>query len=164
MPTTFLKGDILHEASEGTGPRALAFGADCDGTMDTGIAVAVRQRWPAFAEAYRAHCAGGKFQLGDVFAWRPEGESHLIVYAMGLQSAGAKPKISTFERAALAVVSRTEADGVQRVLLPRIGAGKNGLDWVRVKRILTEISRGKAANLVVYEQFVRQAPPTPTDG
>lgn len=164
MPTTFLKGDILHEASEGTGPRALAFGADCAGTMDAGIAVAIRQRWPALADAYRAHCSDAKFQLGDVFAWRPEGEGDLVIYALGLQSGGAKPKLSAFERAARALVSRAEADGVQRVLLPRFGAGKDGLDWLRVKRILTDISRGQPVNLVVFEQFIRQAPPTPADG
>src|SRR5882672_10229960 len=109
--------------------------------MSAGIAVAVRQRWPEFADAYRAHCADNKFQLGDVFTWRPGGEGDLVIYALGLQSGGAKPKISTLERATRAMIERAPADGVQAVLFPRIGAGKNGLDWLRVKRILTEIGR-----------------------
>ena len=52
MPTNFVKGDLLHEAAEGAGPRALVFPADCSGAMDQGIAVAIRQRWPAFAAAF----------------------------------------------------------------------------------------------------------------
>lgn len=159
MPTTFVKSDILEEAMTRTEPRALVFGADCTGTMDAGIAVAVRQRWPELAEAFRAHCANGKFQLGNVFAWRPGGEGNLVIFALGLQSGGGKSKISTLERAMRTLMERVQAEGLQFVLAPRLGAGKNGLDWVRVKRILGEITRGTPVNLVVFEQFVRKTAP-----
>jgi len=57
------------------------------------------------------------------------------------------------------MMERLEAEGIQAVLFPRIGAGKNGLDWLRVKRILTEIGRATTVALVVFEQFVRKVPP-----
>jgi O-acetyl-ADP-ribose deacetylase (regulator of RNase III) len=152
MPTTFIKGDIFAEAAERTGPRALAFGADCAGTMDAGIAVAFRQRWPALAEAYRVRCEGGRMQLGDLFAWR---DGDLFVYALGLHRDGKKPKVSIFERALSAMIARATEDGVTTVLLPRFGAGKNGMDWTRVKRVLSNAGAAPL-ELVVFEQFIRR--------
>jgi O-acetyl-ADP-ribose deacetylase (regulator of RNase III) len=154
MPTTFVKGDLFEDSKDVPPPRAFAFAADCSGTMDKGISVAFRKRWPALAEAYHARAAGGKMQLGDVFAWR-EGDD--IVYALGIQSGDKKPKVSTLSRALAAMVARASSDGVVRIALPRIGAGKGGIDRVRVKKVLTEVGDTTPIALVVFEQFVRGA-------
>ena len=39
--------------------------------------------------------------------------------------------------------------------VPRVGAGKDGLEWLRVKSILVKVANDKPVTLVVYEQFVR---------
>lgn len=155
MPTTFVKGDLFQDAETARPPRALAFAADCSGSMEKGIAVAFAKRWPALAEAYRERAAGGKMQLGDVFAWRHGDE---IVYVLGIQRGEKKPKVSTLARAVEAMVAHAIKDGVSRVALPRLGAGKGGIDRVRVKRVLTEIGGATPVALVVFEQFVRAAP------
>jgi O-acetyl-ADP-ribose deacetylase (regulator of RNase III) len=154
MPANFVKGDILEEAAQSTGTRALAFGADCAGTMESGIAVAIRQRWPALAEAFQAHASSGKMQLGDVFAWR---EGDLVVYALGIQKGGAKPKISSVERALRTAIERADAERIPRVLFPRVGGGKSGLDWARLKRVIGELAAEKPLDVVVFEQFVRKS-------
>jgi O-acetyl-ADP-ribose deacetylase (regulator of RNase III) len=153
MPANFVKGDILDEASQSTGPRALAFAADCAGTMNRGIAAALKSRWPALAEAFAAHASSGKMQLGDVFEWR---DGDLRVYALGVQKGGAKPKVSSVERSLRSALERAAADGVVRLLVPRIGGGKTGLDWTRVKRVITEASSERPIDVVVFEQFVRK--------
>lgn len=153
MPANFVKGDILDEASQATGLRALAFAADCAGTMDSGIAVALKNKWPALAEAFGAHAAGGKMQLGDVFVWR---DGDLFVYALGVQKGTAKPKISSVERALRGAIERATTDAVVRVLMPRIGGGKTGLDWTRVKRVITDVAAEKPIDVVVFEQFIRK--------
>jgi O-acetyl-ADP-ribose deacetylase (regulator of RNase III) len=158
MPTVLVKGDIFDD--EGVpAPRAYAFGAETSGAMDRGVAIAFGKRWPALAAAFAARCAGGKMQLGDVFAWRGEDDKGaVVVYALGIQRAGAKPKVSTLERALRAMLARAPEDGVSRIALPRVGAGKGGLDWSRVKRVLAELGESSAVSLVVFEQFVRGAP------
>ena len=152
MPTTFVKGDLFEDAENAPPPRAFAFAADTSGAMDKGVAVAFRKRWPALAEAYRARSEGGKMQLGDVFAWR---EGDVIVYALAIQQGEKKPKVSTLARAVDAMLSRAASDNVVRIALPRIGAGKGGIDRIRVKRVLTEAGEKSAISLVVFEQFVR---------
>lgn len=153
MPANFVKGDILDEASQSTGPRALAFAADCAGTMRSGIAVALKNRWPALADAFGAHASSGKMQLGDVFEWR---DDDLRVYALGVQKGSAKPKVSSVERSLRAALDRAAADGVVRLLMPRIGGGKTGLDWTRVKRVITEVAAERPIDVVVFEQFIRK--------
>jgi len=94
-------------------------------------------------------------QLGEVFGWR---EGDVIVYALAIQQGEKKPKVSTLARAVDAMLARAVADGASRIALPRIGAGKGGIDRVRVKRVLTEAGEKSPITLVVYEQFIRSTP------
>lgn len=152
MPVTFVKGDLFEDAKDSPPPRAFAFAADTSGAMDKGIAVAFGKRWPALAEAYRAHAEGGKMQLGDVFTWR---EGDVIVYALAIHQGEKKPKVSTLARAVDAMLARALGDGALRIALPRVGAGKGGIDPVRVKRVLTDAGEKSPVTLAVFEQFVR---------
>jgi O-acetyl-ADP-ribose deacetylase (regulator of RNase III) len=156
MPTTFLAGDIFHMAEAGEtsmSGRALAFAADCSGMMTEGIAVAFKKRWPEMAEAFAKHCEGGKMQLGDVFVWQQPGG--ITVYAVGMQKGKDKAKFANFERAMTSVLARTEGDKVQSVLMSRIGAGKDAVDWTRAKKFLTELGAGNPVQFIVFEKFVR---------
>ncbi len=146
MPTELVKGDLFEDAG-----KAYAFGADCDGTMDAGVAVAFKKRFPEFAKAV----ASAALEPGDVFAWN---EGGVTIYALGLTRGGKKPKVSTLERALRAMIDRAAADGVARVALPRLGGGKSGLDAARVKRVLDELGSTTTVMLAVYEQFVRTKP------
>jgi O-acetyl-ADP-ribose deacetylase (regulator of RNase III) len=154
MSTTFVKGDLFEDGVKDVAPpHAFAFAADCSGAMTKGIAIAFRKRWPAFADAYQAHAAAKKVQLGEVFPWR---DGEVVVYALGIQQGEKKPKVSTLARALDAMIAMAVKDGVTRIALPRIGAGKGGIDRVRVKKVLTEIGdKSPAVSLVVFEQFIR---------
>lgn len=167
MPTTFVKGDLFEDSAAGAAGshRALAFGADCSGSMGSGIAVAFKKRFGAFAEAFAAHGASGKMQLGDVFHWNAasgasaaegaDAKGDVVVYALGIQHGDKKPKVSIIERAVATMVGRALGDGVTRIALPLVGAGKDGVDRVRLKRVLAEVGGASAVDLVVFEQFVR---------
>ena len=120
--------------------------------MNAGISVALKKQWPAFAEAFLAHGASGKMQLGDIFAWR---DGDVAIYALGIQKGDAKPRFSSFERALLSAIEYGTAEGVHAILLPRLAGGKSGLDWTRVKKLLTDVGTGSTTQLIVFEKFVR---------
>jgi O-acetyl-ADP-ribose deacetylase (regulator of RNase III) len=150
MPTKFTKGDIF----ETNGLRAFAFGSNTDGSMDAGIAVAMKKRWPKLAEAYAAHCKSGTPQLGDVFVWS---DDDITVFALAISQGTGAPRLTALSQALEKMfVLATEAK-VERIGLPRIGAGKakSGLDWTRVRKMLAEISVRRSLRLEVFEQFVR---------
>jgi len=151
MPTALIKGDIF----EAEGIQAYAFGANTDGTMDAGIAIAMKKRWPALAEALAAHAADGKLALGDVFTWS---DAERTVFALAIQQGDKKPSLSALTRAIRRMLTLAAEAKIKRVGVPRIGAGPQGLDWTRVRKMLGEISVGQAVRLDVFEQFVRNKP------
>lgn len=151
MTTTFMKGDLFEDgADDGGRAHGFAFGADASGSLGQGIAVAFAKRWPAFAEAFRA----AKHEIGDVFTF-DAGEG-VFVYALVLGRGEQKPKVSALTRALDAMLAKATADGVHRIAMPSVGAGKGGIDPVRVKRVLSEAGGKTPISLVVFEQFVRR--------
>ncbi len=153
MPTTFAKGDLF--ATEDV--RAYAHGANCAGAMDSGVSAAFKRRFPAMFEEYALRCSDGRFKLGDVFVW---GEGDFVVYTMGIQEHWKKrPKLAALARALDKTVALAARSGVERIALPRLGAGVGGLDWPRVRKVLTEVGAETDIELRVFEQFVRHKPP-----
>jgi len=149
MPTTFVKGDLF----ETPGIRAYAHGCNCAGAMGAGIAVAFKKRWPRMFEEYAVRCADGRFRLGDVFVWN---EGEVVVYNLATQEHWkTKARLPALKVAAKKMVELAAAVGVERIGLPRIGAGLGGLEWGRVKSLLGEIGEQTPVTLVVFEQFVR---------
>jgi O-acetyl-ADP-ribose deacetylase (regulator of RNase III) len=151
MPVIFTKGDIFHI----DGLRAYAHGCDCAGGMDAGVSVAFKKKWPRMFDEYRVLCEARRFGLGDVFAWS-EGDE--VVYTLGIQQQAAKkPKMSALTKSLKTMADLAQKAGIDRVGLPRIGAAKGGLDWPRVKKILSEVGQETTVTFVVFEQFIRSA-------
>jgi len=153
MPAIFEKGDLFHT----DGLRTYAHGCDCAGQMDKGVAVAFKKKWPLMYEEYRARCQDGRFRLGDVFAWN-EGEE--VVYSLGIQEQSTqKAKIPALTKSLKTMADLAKGAGIDRVALPRIGTGQGGLDWPRVKKVLSDVGRETSVTFVVFEQFIRSATP-----
>jgi O-acetyl-ADP-ribose deacetylase (regulator of RNase III) len=149
MPVIFTKGDVFNTE----GIRAYAQGCNCAGTMDAGVAVAYKKRFPRMFEEYQARCADGRLSLGDVFVWSEGDET---VYNLAIQEHWkAKTKIPALTRALGKMIELATAAGVAQIGVSRIGVGLGGLDWPRVKKILGEAGDGAPLTLVVFEQFQR---------
>jgi O-acetyl-ADP-ribose deacetylase (regulator of RNase III) len=149
MPAIFSKGDIFHT----DGLRAYANGCDCAGSMDAGVSVAFKKKFPAMFDEYSQRCTEHRFKLGEVFTWTEGDET---VYCLGIQQqSNEKPRAAALTKALTTMVGLAEAAGIEQVGLPRIAAGQTGLDWPRVKKILTEVGAQTSVTLVVFEQFIR---------
>jgi O-acetyl-ADP-ribose deacetylase (regulator of RNase III) len=161
MPTTFVKGDLFNT----DGIRAYAHGCNCAGAMDAGVAAQFKKRWPRMFDEYAARCADGRFHLGDVFVWN---EDDVTVYNLAIQEHWkAKARLPALKKALLHAVGLAAAAGIERIGVPRIGAGLGGLDWSRVRSVLEQAGGAAGAavvpgatgvttvTLVVFEQFVR---------
>jgi O-acetyl-ADP-ribose deacetylase (regulator of RNase III) len=152
MPASFTEGDLF--AAEGI--RAWAHGCNCAGAMGAGIAVEFKRRFPRMFDEYRLRCADGRFGLGDVFVWS-EGER--TVYNLGTQEHWRKKaQLPALTRAVGRMVSLAEKSGIDRVALPRIGAGLGGLDWPKVRTVLKDAGDSTRVELVVFERYIPRAP------
>ena len=153
MPALFVKGDIFADETI----RAYAHGCNCAGAMGAGIAIEFKRRWPRMFDEYVARCADRRFALGDVFVWS-EGEH--TIYNLGTQAHWRKKaQIPALAKSLTKMLELASHAGIERVGLPRIGAGLGGLDWTRVKKIIAEIAAGSTVTMVVFEQFVRERTP-----
>src|SRR5580692_4205958 len=131
MPADFTKGDLF--AAEDL--RAYAHGCNCAGAMGAGIAIEFKRRWPRMFEEYRTRCEDGRFGLGDVFVWT-EGEH--TIFNLGTQEHWRKKaQISALVRSLEKMCGLATSAGIERIGLPRIGAGLGGLDWTRVKKVIS---------------------------
>ncbi len=149
MPATFIKGDLFNTE----GLHAYALGSNARGTMDGGVAVAFKKRWPKLAAALSARAAEGSLKLGDAVAFS---EGDKTVYALILQEDETKKaKLASLTKAVNRLVELAAQGSVARVGLFHPGTGRAGLEWPRVKRILQEIGAGTDVTLVIFEQFVR---------
>jgi O-acetyl-ADP-ribose deacetylase (regulator of RNase III) len=149
MPTTFTKGDIFNTQ----GLTVYAHGCNCAGAMDSGVAVAFKKRFPQAFEEYRKRCEDGRFSLGDVFVWSDE---KVTVYHLAIQEHWkTKTKMPALVRALGRMIEAAEKSGIKRIAMPRVGAGLGGLEWHRVRDILTELGSKTMIEIVVFEQFVR---------
>jgi O-acetyl-ADP-ribose deacetylase (regulator of RNase III) len=153
VPTIFTKGDLL-----GTSDLdAYAQGCSCTGALDVGVGVAFKKRWPGMAEEFLALCADKRFHLGDVFVWI-EGKN--TIYNLGLQENWKeRARLAALTKAVRRMVELAVPAGVTRIGLPRIGTGLGGLEWLRVKSVLTEIGAETPVELRVFEQFIRARQP-----
>ncbi len=150
MPTIFIEGDIFADPSL----PAYAFGCTTQGKLDAGIAVAFKKRFPRLEDEYGTLCSEGRFHLGDTFVF-VDGEK--TVYGLALQAHWkARAKLAALERSMARVVELATNAHVTRIGIPRIGTGLGGLEWLRVKSVLTKVSEGSRVELVVFEKFVRE--------
>jgi O-acetyl-ADP-ribose deacetylase (regulator of RNase III) len=149
MPVLFTKGDLFST----DGVRAYGHGCNSAGAMGAGIAIEFKRRFPRMFDEYAARCADGRFGLGDVFMWSEGDET---VYNLGTQEHWRKKaQLPALAKSLRKMVELAENAGVERIGLPRIGAGLGGLDWMRVKRVLEEVGKETKVSLIVFEQFIR---------
>lgn len=147
MPTAFLKGDLF----AASGLNAFAHGCNCAGAMGKGIALEFRKRFPKMYAEYRERCAHGQFNLGDVFVWIEEG---VTVFNLGTQKSWrTKADLIAVKTALASMIRLAEQTGIQRVGLPKIGAGLGGLAWEDVRSELVRLGDATRVELVVFVEY-----------
>jgi len=154
MPTSFVTGDLFAAKDI----FAFAHGCNCAGAMGKGIAVEFKRRFPEMFREYKERCLDGRFQLGDVFVWK---KSRTVVFNLGTQPHWKAPaELSAIATALRSMTAVAEQDSIDRIALPRIGAGYGALDWSLVRPLLEATGKATRVQLVVFETFVTGQAPT----
>jgi O-acetyl-ADP-ribose deacetylase (regulator of RNase III) len=161
MPITYVEGDLFANAHRAA---ALAHGCNCQGSMGAGIAVGFRQRYPEMYEQYRAMCKATPraFEPGDCFLFKADA-GRPWVFNLATQENYWRDR-ATYEavEASLTRMRETaDAEGVTSIALPRVGAGKGGLSWRKVKAVIERVFAGWPGTLFVYEEYGGQTSQTP---
>src|SRR5262245_15497083 len=153
MPTQYLSGDLFVNECQA---QAFAQGCNCKGSMGAGIVTGIKERYPDMSEEYRRRCKTNprEFNIGDVFLWKAADKPW--VFNLGTQEDYWRSR-ATYEAVETVLVrmkSIADAENVQSIAIPRIGAGYGGLSWKKVKAIIERIFADWNGTLYVYENYI----------
>ena len=129
-------GDILL-----TKAAALAHGVAPNDNFANGLALALRERWPAMYKDFRHYSQTFTPKSGELWTWAGVGGVRIVnLYTQEpAASHGAKPGRATIENVnhCLKALCRViEAEKFKSIALPRLATGVGGLNWKDVKPLM----------------------------
>lgn len=157
MKITYRVGDLL------TAPEPLiAHGCNAQGVMGSGVALAIKTKWPEVFAAYeKAHNEKG-LQLGQVVWAATKGKPRRLVANCITQELygrdGRRYVNYVAVRACMAFINKGAAnvEGGYGMAMPMIGAGLGGGDWHEIAAIIE--SELRSIKPVVYVLTPDQLP------
>lgn len=151
MKINYIKGDLL-STTEGI----IVHGCNAQGVMGSGVALAVRQKYPKVYEKYNEEVQLGFLGLGDVQLVEVK-ENLLIANAVTQEFYGREKKLyvsyEAIRECFTTVFEVARGTKVPCVSIPKIGAGLGGGDWEAILSIITDVAdkQGYTGVLNVYE-------------
>jgi O-acetyl-ADP-ribose deacetylase (regulator of RNase III) len=146
MSVKFVAGDLF--ALE---LPAVGHGCNCMGFMEAGIARTFKKKYPNMFEMYRRKCARAQFKLGDVFPWEVD-PTHYIFNLATQKGPGVPAELPAIKKSVQKMLKLCETMGLEKVGVPRIGAGLGKLRWEDVKGVLQSLGEESCAELLVFEE------------
>ncbi|MEZ6055304.1 MAG: macro domain-containing protein [Planctomycetaceae bacterium] len=130
-----VSGDILL-----TKAQAIAHGVAPNDHFDQGLALALRENWPAMAKDFRHYAHQSQPKPGELWAW---GGFNVRVFCLMTQDGdhahGAKPgKASTanVNHALRRLQHELEKGEIKSIALPKLATGVGGLKWEEVRPLI----------------------------
>lgn len=126
MKFEYLTGDLLTSDE-----KVIAHGCNTMGFMGSGIAAQVAERWPDVEMRYRKTCTNKEFVIGTAQAlWTGPYPDSRLIFNLGTQErTGADASAWGVFLSFANMAERCYRLGINRVGVPRIGAGIGGLQW-----------------------------------
>jgi len=148
-----VEGDILLSKA-----AALAHGVAPNDHFDSGLALALREQWPAMVKDYRHFCQTNHPKSGEIWSWGGA-DGRVIVNLMTQGAAyghGEKPgkaSVENVNHALKALAKFVTAEGIGSLALPRLATGVGGLDWTEVKPLVARHLGNLGIPIYVYTVF-----------
>jgi O-acetyl-ADP-ribose deacetylase (regulator of RNase III) len=147
-----VSGDILLSKA-----NAIVHGVAPGDHMDTGLALALREQWPAMHKDFRHHCHQSNPAAGEVWAWGAAGGVRIVaLFTQEPAGRGGHPGPAHEEyvnKALRNLKKLVEKEGYTSLALPRVGTGVGGLDWSDVKPLIEHHLAALTIPVYVYSDY-----------
>jgi len=146
-------GDILLSEAQ-----AIAHGVAPHDHFNQGLALALREQFPAMAKDFRHYCHQSSPKPGSAWLWA--GPEKVIINLMTQEAAAdesghpGKATLSYVSHALKALRKIIEEQGITSLALPRLATGVGGLSWDEVEPLIEEHLGDLEIPVVVYETYV----------
>lgn len=128
-------GDILL-----TKAQALAHSVAPNDHFDQGLAMALREKWPALAKDFRHYAHQTHPKPGEIWTWGGFGVRIFCLLAQeGDHGHGAKPgraSVANLNHCLRRLRHDVEQEQVESLALPRLCTGVGGLEWSEVEPLI----------------------------
>ena len=146
-------GDILLTQAE-----TVAHGVAPNDNFASGLALSLRERWPAMYKDFRHYCQTVTPKPGELWTWAGVGGVRIInlFTQEPAPSHGANPGRATLEnvnRCLKALSKVIESENIKSVALPRLATGVGGLEWKDVKPLIEKQLGHLPVLVYVYTTF-----------
>lgn len=143
---TYIKGNLL-DAPE----PIIVHGCNAQGVMGSGVALALRTKWPEIFKSYKSLCQENYDILGSIDIVQIESESKVIINAITQKNYG---KVSDYRYVSYDAVDMVMKQvyrffGDKQIAMPMIGAGLGNGDWNVIEAIINH--RLKNTDVRVYQ-------------
>lgn len=153
-----MPGSILETSAE-----AIAHGIAPFDHFNQGLALSLKEEWPAMVRDFRHYCHLVNPKPGSVWIWSGPGGKRIINLltqdaAIGEKHSGlpGKASVSNLRHALKGLVEIIEKESLKSVALPKIATGVGGLDWTIVKPLVEEYLGSCEAEIQLYVDYHRK--------
>lgn len=157
-----VSGDILLSRA-----HALVHGVAPHDDFHTGLALALRERWPAMYRDFRHWCRQHNPACGEVWCW---GGPNVRIVALLTQEPAARTgqhpgraSITHVNHALRNLRQAVVKEAYTSLALPRIATGVGGLDWQEVRPLLAKHLDDLGIPIYVYSRYEPGVAATETD-
>lgn len=153
---TKVNGDILL-----TDAQAIAHVVAPHDHFNQGLALALRENFPAMAKDFRHYCHQENPKPGHAWLWG--GAEKVVINLMAQEApadANAHPGKASekYLNSALKDLKKIiEEEGLRSLALPRLATGVGGLEWSAVEPLITEVLGDLDIPVIIYETYTKGA-------
>ena len=148
-----VSGDILL-----TKAKVIAHGVAPADHFNSGLALALRERWPAMAKDFRHFCHQSHPKQGSLWTWSGAGGVRIVnlmtqeaAYEHG--SKAGKASLEAVNHCLRELAKLAEKELFASIALPRLATGVGGLDWAKVQPLLKQHLGGLKLPIYVYAPY-----------
>ncbi|MCB9890416.1 MAG: macro domain-containing protein [Planctomycetes bacterium] len=150
-----VSGDILLSKA-----HTIAHGVAPNDSFDRGLALSLRERWPAMHKDFRHYCHQYHPKAGGMWFWGGPGHARIanLLTQDGSYDHGGKPgRASTthVDHALKELRKHIDDEKVTSIALPRLATGVGGLDWNDVRPLIEQRLGDLKIPVILYTQYVK---------
>ena len=148
-----VSGDILLSPS-----RAIAHGVGPADHFDSGLALALRERWPALARDFRHHCQQSNPKPGDLWTWAGADGVRIVNLitqeaAPGHKAHPGRATVAHVNHALRKLRAFVETETIASLAMPRLATGVGGLEWKEVRPLVEKHLGDLQIPICVYDSY-----------
>ena len=136
----------------------IAHGVSPNDNFGQGLALSLREQWPALYQDFRHYCKTKQADPGDLWTWMgANGRQIVNLFTQEPpKSAGGHPGRATARHVGhtlRALHSLVEAEKIKSLALPRLATGVGGLEWSVVQPLLEQHLGKLKIPVIVYTRY-----------